>query len=252
MPGRGGDNAHPGSLVLDDLGIYYDPHRPSRLEQLICNGIEDRGLLAQARALREELCRSGITKYNVGSMADLPALPADRLIVLVPGQVEDDASVRTGGCGIYSNLELLQAVRKARPQAFIIYKEHPDVSSGNRKGALQDSDVQGLADAFVRKTAISLLYQRCHEVHTLTSQSGFEALLRGIPVFTYGGPFYAGWGLTTDRLSFPRRPPIASVDVLVAAVLLCYPSYYDWEQRCFSDCMAFLSKLKSRIQPSKV
>ena len=250
--GLGSDFIRPGSLVLDDLGIYYDPRQPSRLEQLIRNGIEDRGLLEQARALREELCRSGITKYNVGSMADLPALPVDRTIVLVPGQVEDDASVRTGGCGIDSNLELLQAVRKARPQAFIIYKEHPDVSSGNRKGALQDSDVAGLADAFVRKTAISQLYRRCHEVHTLTSQSGFEALLRGIPVFTYGGPFYAGWGLTTDRSSFPRRKAIASVDVLVAAVLLCYPAYYDWEHRCFTDCMAFLAKLKSHIQPPKV
>ena len=250
--GLGSDFIRPGSLVLDDLGIYYDPRQPSRLEQLICNGIEDRGLLEQARVLREELCHSGITKYNVGSMADLPALPADRTIVLVPGQVEDDASVRTGGCDIHSNLELLQAVRNARPQAFIIYKEHPDVSSGNRKGALQDSDVAGLADAFVRKTAISQLYQRCHEVHTLTSQSGFEALLRGIPVFTYGGPFYAGWGLTTDRLSFSRRRPIASIDVLVAAVLLCYPSYYDWEQRCFTDCMAFLSKLESCIHNTKV
>ena len=250
--GLGSDFIRPGSLVLDDLGIYYDPRQPSRLEQLIRNGIEDTRLLEQARALREELCRSGITKYNVGSMADLPALPTDRTIVLVPGQVEDDASVRTGGCGIHSNLELLQAVRKARPQAFIIYKEHPDVSSGNRKGALQDSDVAGLADAFVRKTAISQLYRRCHEVHTLTSQSGFEALLRGIPVFTYGGPFYAGWGLTTDRSSFPRRKAIASVDVLVAAVLLCYPAYYDWEHCCFTDCMAFLAKLKSHIQPPKV
>lgn len=245
--GLGSDFIRPGSLVLDDLGIYYDPRRPSRLERLLCEGVADADLLAQARALRAELCRSGITKYNVGSMGDVPPLPPDRPVILVPGQVEDDASVRTGGCGIGSNLELLQTVRAARPQAFILYKEHPDVSSGNRKGALQDADVAGLADAFVRRASISHLYSLCHEVHTLTSQSGFEALLRGIPVFTYGGPFYAGWGLTTDRLSFPRRRPLTSVDELVAAVLLSYPSYYDWEHGCFTDCMSFLESLKRRI-----
>ncbi len=245
--GLGSDFIRPGSLVLDDLGIYYDPRRPSRLECLLCEGVTDADLLAQARALREELCRSGITKYNVGGMTDLPPLPSDRPIILVPGQVEDDASVCTGGCGIGSNLELLQAVRAARPQAIILYKEHPDVSSGNRKGALQDADVTGLADAFVRRASISQLYSLCHEVHTLTSQSGFEALLRGIPVFTYGGPFYAGWGLTIDRLSFPRRRPLPSVDSLVAAVLLCYPAYYDWEHKCFTDCMSFLENLKCCI-----
>lgn len=246
--GLGSDFIRPGSLVLDDLGIYYNPQQPSRLESLLRDWTPDADLLTQARALREELCRSGITKYNVGNTADIPPLPADRKILLVPGQVSDDASVRLGGCGIGSSLELLRAVRKARPEDFIIYKEHPDVVSGNRNGALREAEVEGLADAFVRHASISLLYTCCHEVHTLTSQSGFEALLRGLPVFTYGGPFYAGWGLTADRLKFPRRRPLASVDVLVAAVLLRYPVYYDWENRCFTDCAAFLEKLKSRLR----
>lgn len=246
--GLGSDFIRPGSLVLDDLGIYYNPRQPSRLECLLRDWTPDAALLAQARTLREELCRSGITKYNVGNTADLPSLPADKKILLVPGQVSDDASVRLGGCGISSNLELLRAVRKARPDDFIIYKEHPDVVSGNRKGALRDAEVAGLADAFVRQASISLLYACCHEVHTLTSQSGFEALLRGLPVFTYGGPFYAGWGLTTDRLKFPRRRILASADVLVAAVLLRYPVYYDWENRCVTDCAAFLEKLKSHLK----
>lgn len=250
--GLGSDFIRPGSLVLDDQGIYYNPQQPSRLESLLRDWTPDDALLAQARALREELCRSGITKYNVGNSADLPRLPADKKILLVPGQVADDASVRLGGCGIGSNLELLQAVRAARPRDFIIYKEHPDVVSGNRDGALREAETAGLADAFVRHASISLLYACCHEVHTLTSQSGFEALLRGLPVFTYGGPFYAGWGLTTDRLAFPRRRPLSSVDVLVAIVLLRYPAYYDWENRCFTDCAAFLEKLKGRLRKGSI
>ena len=48
-------------------------------------------------------------------------------------------------------------------------------------------------------------------------------------VFTYGGPFYAGWGLTQDRQAFPRRKAHLTLDELVAGALLLYPSYYDWQ-----------------------
>ncbi|MEX5433779.1 hypothetical protein WCD93_31650, partial [Klebsiella michiganensis] len=66
-------------------------------------------------------------------------------------------------------------------------------------------------------------------VHVLTSQSGFEALLRGVPVTTYGQPFYAGWGLTEDRDLDPqvqaRRSRRLTLDELVAGTLLLYPTY---------------------------
>ena len=76
------------------------------------------------------------------------------------------------------------------------------------------------------------------EVHTLTSLTGFEALLRGVRVTTYGGPFYAGWGLTTDRARrdngfYARRSARLTLDELVAGVLLLYPAYYDWETKSF-------------------
>jgi capsular polysaccharide export protein len=64
-------------------------------------------------------------------------------------------------------------------------------------------------------------------VHTISSLAGFEALLRGKAVTTYGAPFYAGWGLTTDRLRIPRRCRTASLDELVAAALIVYPLYLD-------------------------
>lgn len=45
----------------------------------------------------------------------------------MPGQVEDDASIKTGTVLIKSNLELLRTVRERNPHAYIIYKPHPDV-----------------------------------------------------------------------------------------------------------------------------
>ena len=58
--------------------------------------------------------------------------------------------------------------------------------------------------------------------------AGFEALLRGKKVTTHGVPFYAGWGLTTDLGPIPpRRSRSRSLDELVAAAIILYPTYVD-------------------------
>jgi capsular polysaccharide export protein len=153
--------------------------------------------------------------------------------VLVPGQVEDDASVRFGGgAGIQGNAGLLRAVRTTCPDAYIVYKPHPDVLSGNRVGAIAPTQ-ERLWDRVVERVALSECLSRVHEVHTLTSLVGFEALLRGLPVVTYGQPFYAGWGLTQDRHPPGRRTRRRSLDELVAAALLRYPRYVSWSSRSF-------------------
>jgi len=241
--GLGAAYYRPGSLVLDDVGIYYNPSRPSRLERILAETDFDAGMLDLAASLRSSIVRQGLTKYNVGDNADLPALPAGKTVVLIPGQVEDDASVRLGGCAIPSNMALLREVRAVRPDAFILYKEHPDVSCGSRQGRVSEAKLLDLADAVVRGVSMHALLALCHEVHTLTSLTGFEALLRGIPVWTYGAPFYAGWGLTSDRTSFARRKPLPSVEHLLAGALLLYPAYYDWDSRNFVDCISFLHVL---------
>ena len=230
--GLGSDFNWPYSLVVDRKGIYYDPSRPSELEDIL-NAMPEHPnravLLERAAALRALILDKGLTKYNTGFRAALPPkFPKGKSIVLVPGQVEDDASVRCGGFGM-TNLDVLRAARESRPDGFIIYKPHPDVENGNRQGALPDATVLRYANSILRDFPIGRLLPLIHEVHTLTSQTGFEALLRGVKVFTYGGPFYAGWGLTEDKQTFPRRKVRLNLDELVAGALLLYPSYYDWQ-----------------------
>lgn len=234
--GLGADFNWPYSLVVDRKGIYYDPSRPSELEDIL-NAMPEHpdrtALLERGAALRALILDKGLTKYNTGFRAALPPkLPQGKTIVLVPGQVEDDASVRCGGFGM-GNLDLLRAARAARPDAFILYKPHPDVESGNRRGAIPDTEVLRHANIILRDFPMGRLLPLVHEVHTLTSQTGFEALLRRVKVFTYGGPFYAGWGLTEDKQSFHRRTAHLSLDELVAGVLLLYPTYYDWQTGMF-------------------
>ncbi|MDW8445053.1 MAG: beta-3-deoxy-D-manno-oct-2-ulosonic acid transferase [Acetobacteraceae bacterium] len=216
------------SLVLDRRGIHYDPDRPSDLECLLAKADFPPALLSRARALREAIVAGGVSKYNLaGSRAVPPEWPTDRLRVLIPGQVEDDASVRHGARVVRTNAALLEAVRAARPEAFLIWKPHPDVAAGLRPGAVDPTVVRRYADADATGLSITDLLSAVDEVHTMTSLAGFEALLRGVRVVCWGAPFYAGWGLTEDRLPLPARGRRLSLDALVAAALILYPRYLD-------------------------
>ncbi len=222
--GLGAELVPPLSLALDDLGIYYDPTGPSRLEALIAERAElrpDQSL--RAERLIDAVGRLGLSKYNIGT--DLPDLPEGHRI-LVPGQVEDDASILLGAGAIRTNSALLAEVRAANPDAVILYKPHPDVSAGLRVGAVPDADA--FADQIVENVDMARLLDAVDEVWTMTSGTGFEALMRGRRVVTFGAPFYAGWGLTEDRGPVPAR---RGVDVpllcLVHAALIDYPRYLD-------------------------
>lgn len=222
--GLGAALVPPLSLVADDLGIYYDPTRESRFERLMAQPLPPGGA-ARALALAELLRRAGVTKYNLPG--DLPDLPPGRRI-LVPGQVEDDASIRLGAGAERTNLALLARVRAENPDAVLIYKPHPDVEAGLRPGLIAESRLAGLADVVARNTGADALMAQVDEVWTMTSTLGFEALLRGLPVTTLGAPFYAGWGLTRDLGPVPeRRQARVDLAALIHAALIAYPRYFD-------------------------
>ena len=226
--GLGADLVPPLSLVCDDLGIYYDPSRDSRLERMIAARAALRpDQAARARALMAALVARGLSKYNLGQDApDLRALAAGRRVLLVPGQVEDDASIRLGAGDVRTNAALLAAARAGNPDAFVVYKPHPDVEAGLRPGALPEAE--GIADLVVTGADPAALMSQVDAVWTMTSLLGFEALIRGRQVVTLGAPFYAGWGLTDHRgPALPRRQAHVTLEGLVHAALIDYPRYRD-------------------------
>lgn len=222
--GLGANLVRPLSWVIDRRGMYYDASAPSDLEALLQTLDFDDALRARARALREAIVAAGITKYNVDAGTWHRPQAADR-VVLVPGQVENDASITWGTAAVRTNLGLLQAVREALPQAWIVYKPHPDVLAGKRPGHAEVEASRRWCDEIVTGVPIHRLYEQVDELHVLTSLAGFEALLRGLPVTCHGSPFFAGWGLTTDRLAQPRRTRRLTLDELVAGALIAYPTY---------------------------
>ncbi|MDO5614116.1 MAG: capsular polysaccharide biosynthesis protein [Paracoccus sp. (in: a-proteobacteria)] len=225
--GLGAALVPPLSLVADDCGIYYDPSRESRLERLIAAGPPPGGADRAARLIAQ-LTKAGLSKYNLSAGA--PTLPPrdGRRMILVPGQVEDDASIRLGAGREQSNLALLSRVRAENPDALVIYKPHPDVEAGLRPGHIPPAKLAELADVVAAGSDPLTLIAAVDEVWTITSTLGFEALLRGVPVVTLGAPFYAGWGLTRDLGPVPaRRQARPDLNALAHACLIAYPRYFD-------------------------
>lgn len=254
--GLGADLAVPLSWVFDTRGIYFDATRPSDLEWLIEHQNYSDDELARAAALRLQVVESRITKYNL--RADPWRRPkGQNNVVLVAGQVESDASIRLGAQTVRTNLQLLTVVRERNPYAYIVYKPHPDVVAGLRAGQTQASAATALVNEIVEHADMAQLLCQVDEVHVITSLTGFEALLRGVPVTVYGAPFYAGWGLCTE-LELPasvlgRRTRRISIDHLVAAALLDYPVYLHPKLKSLMTAEQAVTVLKAqRLEPKGV
>jgi capsular polysaccharide export protein len=239
--GLGADLIPGASVVVDRRGIYYDPTQPSDLEVILETARFDAPLRRRAAKLREAIVRSRLTKYNLDATSAPQRRDRRGRWILVPGQVEDDRSVRLGGGDVRGNRDLLARVRAENPDAHIIYKPHPDVEAGHRPGRIPRREALHHADHYAAHASIPGLFGVIDEVSTLTSLTGFEALLRGLPVTTYGMPFYAGWGLTDARgPTSPRRRRRLDLDELIAGVLILYPLYLDpvTGERCEAEVLA--------------
>ncbi|WP_429056543.1 capsular polysaccharide biosynthesis protein [Aeromonas veronii] len=227
--GLGSNLCRPSSLSLDPVGIYFDSRTPSGLEQLLNYQRVTEVEVKRGDALIALLREHRVSKYNVGEPQHYAKPDDGRELVLVVGQVDGDASILAGSPHIRSNEQLLWAVRAAKPEAHILYKPHPDVVAGNRGGAISAACLAECVDSQVLDIGLTSLYPHVDELHTMTSLSGFEALVQGVKVTTWGQPFYSGWGLTTDANPPARRQRSLPLAALVYLTLVAYPLYIDWQ-----------------------
>lgn len=221
----GSDLTRPFSLIVDDKGLYIDPGKTNRLEEILQNEVFDEDILNRARNIIKILIKNKFSKYNGLKHENLKInAKKGQKIILIPAQVEDDTSMILGGFGL-STLGLLKEVRIKNQDAYILFKPHPDVLSGNREGLKDEKIILEFCDEIIKDCSIDSAIKIVDEVHTITSTSGFDALLRSKKVFTYGMPFYAGWGLTIDRFKCERRTRKLKLEELVAGALIMYPRY---------------------------
>lgn len=241
--GFGAEFVPPMSIVMDKKGIYYNPNEENELELILNTHNFTEKEVEQAERLRQLIIKNNITKYNFKPVPLSKKIPLDKKIILVPGQVEEDEAVVLGGDNIKDNLSLLKTVRELNPDSYIIYKPHPDILSRNRKKEKYWQEIKKYSDHIEDEADIISCINVADEVHVISSLSGFDALIRQKAVFTYGIPFYAGWGLTKDYQTIPRRARTLTLQQLVAGVLIKYPLYYDWKLKAFADCETIIYRI---------
>ena len=241
--GLGADLSLPFSLSFDFSGIYFDARKPSELENLL-NGHElSDEERERACELYKLLLHTGVSKYNVGKDSVFKLRKTDKKRILVIGQVDGDASITAGSPYIKDNESLIYAVRQANPDAFIMFKPHPDVISGHRQGRVSVGCIAKCVDQVITNHPLSSLYPCLDELHTMTSLSGFEALNHGVVVHAWGQPFYSGWGLTTDHFPPQRRNRIRTLEELIYISLVLYPDYIDWNTGLYISPEMLIEKL---------
>ncbi len=225
----GGLHSTPLSYVYDRTGIYFDAQGPSDLETILntYDFDSDSALIERARRCMEKMLKQRISKYNFADKVDPDSIHGKKEAkrILIVGQVEDDASIQFGCDRRMNNNDLVIQARLENPDAQIIYKPHPDVLTGLRKRLSDPAQVESISEVLYEPIAIADALETVDHVYTISSLAGFEALMRGIRVTTFGAPFYSGWGLTEDRQPVARRRRKLSVEQVFAGAYILYPRY---------------------------
>lgn len=225
----GATKTPPMSLTLDSLRPYFDARGASDLENLLnsydCNEEE----ITKASYWMKSMTSLGVSKYNFAENMDMGSIYGKKTKkrVLVIGQVEDDASIKFGCSNSYTNNDIVRLAHQENPNAQIIYKPHPDVLNGYRKRVSHPAEVAHLCLIIKENISLESTFETIDHVYTITSLSGFEALLRGIKVTTLGAPFYSGWGLTDERESVSRRKRNLTIEEVFYISYILYPKYFD-------------------------
>ncbi len=218
------------SLVIDDLGIYYDATRPSRLETLLAeyDFAGDKKLEETAEQAIGLIKQFKISKYNATTaLPDADIIDNHRQKILVIAQTAGDMSLEYGLGNQFSTSQIIDAAFHENPGADVYVKMHPDVLAGKKKSDLDLQQIPAKCRVITRDINPISLLEKIDKVYTKTSQMGFEALLLGKKCVCFGMPFYAGWGLTDDRIKCPRRNRKLTVHQVFAGAYILYSQYYN-------------------------
>ena len=228
--GQGILGASPCSLVADFVGIYYNANKRSFLENLIIEfDIKDSVLLKRSCNAIKKINHFKITKYNNAFLFSNFSFKHSDYILLVD-QTYGDMSLKYGMVSSDTFSKMLEAALREYPNSEIIVKTHPDVLTGKKRGCFKLENKNPRIHILVENLNPYVLFQYVKHVYVATSQLGFEALMAGKSVTCFGMPFYAGWGLTDDRLDanlpvFERRNVKRSLEEVFAAAYISYSLY---------------------------
>ncbi|MDI4652867.1 MULTISPECIES: hypothetical protein [Pseudoalteromonas] len=245
----GAQHSTPYSLILDKTGFYYNCNEPSDIEN-IYNTYDFKSnpnLILQARASLEVIKKLKLSKYNLPTTSKMELNKAfkDKKIVAVLGQVDGDASIKYGNPDAWSSEELVKLAAYENPDCEIIYRPHPEVYKGFQQSAFKSRKVEKYATISPPDISFIEFLESVEHVYTISSLSGFEAIIRGVKVTTVGAPFYSGWGVTDDRVNLERRKRSLTLEELFAGAYLLYPRYLADLDNSYEGLLSSATKIVS-------
>ena len=223
------------SIVEDKNGMHYDAFKNTTIQQILNNYDfkKDEKLLTLAKDAIELIKKYKISKYNLNEMKIPESVKnSKKEKVLIIAQTAGDNSLKYGRAYEFSPKDIILSALEENPGKDIFVKIHPDVLSGKRKSSIDVDLAKKYCKVLTENTNPILLLEEFDKVYTQTSQMGFEAAFLGKKVVTFGMPFYAGWGITTDKLkNNNRKRELTPIEIFAGAYIL-YSKYYNpYEKR---------------------
>ncbi|EOV7168968.1 capsular polysaccharide biosynthesis protein, partial [Campylobacter coli] len=223
----GVENSPSFSIVKDDIGIYYDATAPSKLENILNTYEFSSKELAWAKKAIELIKKEKLSKYNNNLCVSKELFSVNEERVLIITQVANDASLKFGLADGFSTQDMINDAIKENLNAKIYIKIHPDVLSGKKQSDFSLQDLPSRCVILKENYNPIELLSHFKKVYTKTSGMGFEALMLGCKCVCYGMPFYAGWGLTQDKLECKRRVKKRSLEEVFCAAYILYSEYFN-------------------------
>jgi capsular polysaccharide export protein len=240
------------SFTVDDISIYCDGTRPTRLEIMLNNNRKlNDDELNRAKNLMSIIIGNKLTKYNFQPIFK-PEIGKNKKKILVVEQAYNDYSIILGCADNETFIQMYKDACMENPDADIIIKTHPDNNSSpygrGDNGYFSDIDVEQ-KNVYLLKDAINpiSMLEMVDKVYVVSSQLGFEALMCGKEVHVYGMPFYAGWGLTIDKQKCERRGRKLTLEELFYTMYIDYSFYVnpDTGKQCeIEEAIEYLLKMR--------
>lgn len=187
---------------------------------------EDQDRLAACKFLMRNFVSQKMSKYKLAdNHLNARFLITGESFVLVIGQVKKDKAMIYGNPGNITDKQMVKAALRENPDKLVVYKPHPDTIIASRKG-FSLSIFPSARVVTVHNVSTPLLLSRCSTVYCINSLVGFEGLLYGTKVVTFGRSWYSGYGVTEDRCPNLVQRGIATIEELFYAGYVLAPTYF--------------------------
>lgn len=247
------------SFTFTNDVFYFDATKSSFMERQINNPNFKltKEQIKRARDCIKKIVDNHLTKYNHQPIFT-PNIGRNGVKkILVVDQSYGDFSIQKGLANDDTFKEMLASAIRENPDADIIVKTHPDaIAPGTKRPLGYYSTLEDHDNIYVIREPINpiALLKYVDKVYVCTTQFGFEALMCGKEVHTFGMPFYAGWGLTIDAQKCSRRTAKRTLEEIFYIAYIKNTLYVDPvnKQRCSLDrAIDYLIELRDEYDAYK-